>query len=59
MDTGPIGANDIRLYLERRLIPGLREHQKSQPTRATAIAITKLEEAAMWLDRTDSTETNI
>lgn len=42
-----------------RLVASLKEWQKLTPTRATALAITKLEEAAMWLDHTDSAETHI
>lgn len=41
----------------RETIKVLKDHQQRAPTRATALAITKLEEAEMWLERTNSTET--
>lgn len=33
------------------IIKILKAHQAQTPTRATALAITKLEEAEMWLER--------
>lgn len=56
MSEQAIGPNDAIPPI-RDLVAGLREHQKRYPTRATSLAITKLEEAAMWLEHTDSRET--
>lgn len=39
------------------IVARLRERQATAPTRQCALAITKLEEAAMWLEHASSADT--
>lgn len=47
-------SGESRIILE--LVEKLKERQKRTPTRACALAITKLEEAMHWLEDTRSDE---